>query len=212
MKNKLSKNFFNIIIALFTIIFCQLCPNDVSGFFGGGMFQGRIQNDTYYSQDKSFEVRLPHKTSSNEFRCMRIKEKYAPDNTAILLGPAAMDGTTYEISLMDKLKAPEGKSTDLKDLKDILIEHTVSNRTESGHLKLSYVSETEGYINNYHAYMRVYDGVTTAKLTPTPQNIKFTIYALENARYFAIIAIMEEENTKFSENRNAFINSFRFVE
>lgn len=59
--------------------------------------QGKISNDIYTAQDKSFSVALPQKEGSYEFAYMQVKEQYSEDGAYVSFGPFAFDQSIYRI-------------------------------------------------------------------------------------------------------------------
>lgn len=102
--------------ALFMLVGCSTTGGTLGNLYPTSKsLKGKINNNIYTAQDRSFSVKIPHKEGSYEFTYMQVKEQYVENGIYVSFGPFAFDQSIYRINI-DRPPAQASPRTTFGDL------------------------------------------------------------------------------------------------
>ena len=123
----------SFILVLVLLFGCNTTGGTIGGLMPAPKFtKGKIENDTYFSKDNDFSVRMPHKKGSSEYLYLQIKEQYYSQSGAyISFGPAAGDLSIYRLEVGKKL-SEDSNDFDIDSAIDIIIDSYITQLSSYG--------------------------------------------------------------------------------
>lgn len=111
-----------VLVTLFAMVGCSTTGGTIGGLLAApNSLKGKINNNTYTAQGKTFSVAVPQKEGSYEFTYMQVKEQYSEDGVYVSFGPFAFDQSIYRIETA-KPVTPGSQSVKFNDLAAVFVE------------------------------------------------------------------------------------------
>lgn len=216
--NKISLIAITTSLIIFGLAFPEAVKAATGGTFGGLIplsknIQGKIQNNVYFAKDGSFNVRLPHPTSSHEYTYMEINEKYNREESYVSFGPSASNRTIYRININPKLTA-YSRSINVNSIIDAIFDQYAKVLNATYRCQLKVVSKSTVNLRQYKAQMCEFiehrPSTMTLQGMTKPENVRHFVYIIDTNNYLGLISYAEPsgDSKRFSHLSEEFIQSF----